>query len=306
MSRQYLHPASALILGVLLSAMPGAVSAISVVEYGISATSTTGVDGQSLQVPVNLPFSVNAASGGSSASISYSPGVVGLTAATNWPSGDPNTTQFGADHSAGASVGIFDRINMERPAGNTDLGASLTFSITLSGSLAETNGFANWLLQEASFQAPLYRDATFALVQPLIRIEPVDGAVDGDFGSRGQSLPVTLTAARPATVSNATDFFLFDVPYDMRWRFAVNANGNPAGPGQAGSAAANLGNTIVWLGITARDSQGNIIEGLQFTSESGYDWARAAVVPLPASAWLLVTALGAVGLRAARRVRGAS
>lgn len=304
MSRQSLNPARAAILGVLLCAMSGSVSALSMVGYTLSAESTAGLDAQSADaLPLTSPFIVNASSGGSSASINYTPGVFGVYAATSWPSGDPNTTQLGSQHRASATIGFYDRIIMERPAGNTDIGASLTFSIALSGSLAETNGYASWLLQEAVFQAPLYRGPGFTMLQPLVRIEPVDGAVDGRFGSRGQSLPVTLSAIAPASYSNSTDVFLFDVPFDMRSRFAVYANGNPAAPGEAGSAAANLGNTIAWLGITARDSQGNIIEGLQFTAESGHDWGKAAVVPLPATAWLLVTALGVVGLRARRGYR---
>jgi hypothetical protein len=301
------------VVAALLLASPGPAAALGVVEYTVWANSTSGSDvQQSVPAPVNAGFIAEATSGGSNASIRYQPGVpgaagvpapvIGLVATTAWPAGDANTTQFGGDHNALASFGIFDTITMQRPAGIADYGATLSIQVMISGSLNQSNGAANWVLSELSLQALPYRAPGFVLVSPVISIDSLSGLSSGSFPPSGQSLPVTVTATKPASAS-ATDIFLYDVPIDFRWRLLVSANGNPAAAGQSGFAEADLGNTAVWLGITARDLQGNIIEDLQFTSESGVNWANAAVVPAPAPVWLLLSALGALGLRAGRSIR---
>jgi hypothetical protein len=68
------------------------------------------------------------------------------------------------------------------------------------------------------------------------------------------------------------------------------------GPVVTADGAINLGSTIRWLGVTnLQDFQGNVI-GCTVSSSSGTDWCSAvsAPVPIPASVWLLGTALAAM------------
>ncbi|MCL4791795.1 MAG: hypothetical protein KJ040_07055 [Gammaproteobacteria bacterium] len=281
-----------------------ATQAINVVEYGLDATSTSGSTslsnsggGTGGPQTVGSSFAFMVTSGGTDASVSYQPGLVGLQASSAWPSGDPVFGDPGDSHYGGVMIGIYDTLVMHKPAGSPDYGASLTFDILLTGQLSQVNGMARWFT-EAELRAPLYRGPNFTLVQPIIRID-VEGRVDSGVGASGVSLPAMLSAQHPGS-ANTTDLFLYDTPIDLDWRIFVGVDGyRPGTTGVAGSAAANLGNTALWLGITARDSQGQIIEGLQFTSESGHNWATA--VPLPPTIWMLLTAIGAaVGWRARR------
>lgn len=280
-----------------------ATQAINVVEYTLVAQSSSGstavsnVFGSGTGAPqtVGSNFAFTATNGSTDVSVSYLPGQVGLQAFTAWPAPGSNS------HEGWALVGIYDTLVMNRPAGNTDFGATLTVDILMTGALSTAGGMARWFT-EAELRTGFYRGPNFALIQSIIRIDDFTnfGRVDATFGTSGLSLPVTVSS-QALGFSNTTDVFPFDAPMDLDWRLYVTASG--LGSNSAGSATANLGNTALWLGITARDSQGQIIQGLQFTSESGHNWATA--VPLPPTLWMLLTAIGAaVGWRARRPFRG--
>ncbi len=86
------------------------------------------------------------------------------------------------------------------------------------------------------------------------------------------------------------------MPIDFIW--ILQAAIDSQGADDPGFASADLGNSAVWLGITALDANGAIIPDLQITSESGENWLLPGVVPEPASFWLAFAAVTAlIGIR---------
>jgi hypothetical protein len=286
----------AVCFGTLLLAVAGPAAA-ALVEYAVRAQSTAGVNVDGDQVPVSLPFSHTANSGGSHASASYTPATppnfasVAVKADTAWPAGGTNLHP-GENHLSGASIIVSDSFIPVRPAGSSDYLVDLSFSIGLSGFLAQSNGTAFWQT-EARLTGIAYRDSTFTVVSPHISLY----AYGRNPGVPGTSLPVTLSSAVPSPSTNLTQNFVYGEPVQLFWSVMVWANGSGAGE-NAGYATADLSQTALWLGITGRDQQGQIIEGLTFQSESGANWGvPPVVIPLPAGIWLLLTGLGALVTR---------
>ncbi|MCL4790519.1 MAG: hypothetical protein KJ040_00530 [Gammaproteobacteria bacterium] len=69
------------------------------------------------------------------------------------------------------------------------------------------------------------------------------------------------------------------------------------------SGSVALFDTLGWGGITAITTADGTPVDYQLTSGSGVDWTQSAVapVPLPGSAWLLITGVAALAARAGRR-----
>jgi hypothetical protein len=282
-------PAS--LLAIALAAIPVQAQALSQIGTSVFASSQSGgVVGSDEIFPLG-DVTVSHTSGGSQASARYENQVIGVEASSSWAA-------FALNASAGALLILDDTFTVARPAGSSEFGVNLAFSIGVTGSLSESNGFAGWRV-EGMFSAPAYRDATFTIVQPEVVVFARDTTLIDPFPGGDTPLPAFLTSAtnRPGT----TSYFLYDSPIDLRWLVRVNAGlgGNSSLPG---SAAAALGSSAYWLGITATDSQGAIIENLQITSESGTNWMNAAAVPEPALLWLWLPAAGALALSRCRRL----
>jgi hypothetical protein len=108
--------------------------------------------------------------------------------------------------------------------------------------------------------------------------------------------------------------FSFSVPivfgaehgWDLQWRATSSVYGwVDGGGGLTGSADLQFVNTVQWLGISmVHDANGNPVD-FDMAADSAVDWTSPVplqVVPLPASIWLLGTALAGVATR--RRHRG--
>lgn len=288
----------------LLVAVPMPALAASLVQYDLSARSTSGSVLVGDTVPLTTNVDENAVSGNSQASASYDPAPSGefaevrVRAATSWPAAE-NFQVPGQDHSASASIRVNDTFIVNKPltgpgSGPTDYRVDLTFSIQLSGSVSQSGGTTLWNV-EASMRGNLYRDANRLMVQPGIG---VDAQALDPGAIPVPSLPLTLRSSIEPGPNNPTSLFLYGEPIDLSWWVAVQADGNRQRAGDdSGFARADLSHTAVWLGITARDEQGQIIEGLQITSASGLNWLDPpTLVPEPATAGLLMTALGAASL----------
>ncbi len=103
--------------------------------------------------------------------------------------------------------------------------------------------------------------------------------------------------------------FSFSVPiifgqehgWDMTWRATSSVYGwVDDGGSLTGSAELEFSNTVQWLGVSqVQDANGNPV-AFTMVSGSGVDWTSAVplqVVPLPATIWLLGTALAGVATR---------
>ena len=134
----------------------------------------------------------------------------------------------------------------------------------------------------------------------------------GFFGAESRTAAGTfpLGPALPATIPISFNI-TFGVPFDVRLSAAVVAvatmasgSAKPLTEGvSAASAAALFGNTIFWNGISSVTSGGQLIEGYTVTSTSGANFAQSlhpTVVPLPATAWCLLSGLGMLAVRRRR------
>jgi hypothetical protein len=72
--------------------------------------------------------------------------------------------------------------------------------------------------------------------------------------------------------------------------------------GVTGSASADFTNTVVWAGIqSVKLADGTVVTDWTTSSGSGFDYGSASVIPLPPAAWLLGSALAAMGWRRRHR-----
>jgi len=273
--------------GMLLSAPAPA----AIVQYLLSAQDPSKLtfEQELFGVPLGSGLSLAVSQGSSSASIGVEPGRLRLRAESTWPGGV----------SSEASVELTDTfiLTSTAPPGAAVVGAYLTANISVSGALAQSNGEVNWR-STALLSAPAYRSLGFEIVQPRSEAD-FTGRESATFGTSGPPLPTTFSTTTP-TIPGFTGFFLVGEPVSVRLTFSATTGCFDCS--SAGFARARLEDTLVWLGITARDEHGNIIEGLSFVSASGIDWGKPpAVIPLPASAWLLLSALGALAGYARRR-----
>ncbi len=284
------------LIAIALAAIPVQAQALSQIATSVYAGSESGgssAGGSSDEIFPLDDVTVSYSSGASQASASYANQIVRVEASSSWPAQTLRAN-------AGAALIVDDTFTVLRPAGNTDYGVSLSFSIGVTGLLSESNGFAGWHV-DARFRSPAYRDPSFTIVRPEVAVLAHDTTLI-DPGPGGDTpLPATLTSA--TTGSGTTSVFLYDVPIDLHWVSRVNAD-HGGDFDLPGSAAAALGNSAFWLGITARDLQGAIIEDLQISSPSGTNWMNAATVPEPALLWLWLPAAGAIALRRYRRCLG--
>lgn len=270
--------------------LPAATPA-AIVQYSLSAQDNSKLtfEQELFGVPLGSGLSLGVSQGSSSASIVVDPGRLRLRAESTWPGGV----------SSEAVIELTDTFILTSiaPPGAGVVGAYLSASLSVSGALAQSNGEATWR-STALLSAPVYRSSGFAIVQPWSEAD-VTGRESATFGPAGPPLPTTFSTTTPA-LSQYTGFFLVGEPVSVRLTFGATAGCFDCS--SAGFARASLEDTLVWLGITARDENGNIIEGLSFISESGIDWGNPpAVIPLPGAAWLLLSALGAIMVLRDRR-----
>jgi hypothetical protein len=232
------------------------------------------------EVPFGGSFSASLTNGGSSGWFAIGPAYARVRAAFDW----------GAGGSGGTSVNVTvtDTMVMQRPPGGNQFAAALSVTIGVSDSLAQSGGSAGWTAG-AELQSSLYFAPFAGFVQPRIGGR-ASGSESAAFGSSGTGLPATfITGILPGT----TDVFLFNTPIFLWFSCGASADSNASG---GGFARANLEDTILWLGIVARDADGNIIEGVTFNSTGGFDWGSPpAVIPVPASGWLLLSGCAVIG-----------
>ncbi|OHX34021.1 hypothetical protein BJL95_05875 [Methylomonas sp. LWB] len=116
--------------------------------------------------------------------------------------------------------------------------------------------------------------------------------VDYHRGTASITIPVTIN-------------FRFGIAQTIGYSLSVSSHAlsdvqyfKTAGSGGV-NAVADLSHTLLWGGIDGFfDDQGNAISNFSLSASSGFDYSQAAIVPLPLSAWLMLSALmGWLGLR---------
>ncbi len=290
-----LAPTGLLTAGLLLSLSAPAAT----VQYLVSASDAFNYSGEAepFGVPLGAGLSVTASIGSSRASMSVTPGMLRLRAESAWPASPEGSYGYEAE----ANVELTDTFILTAPPGSSVFLARLSATISVSGSVAQSGGGASWR-STALLSASPYRGPAFSLVTPWSEAD-VSGSESAAFGSSGASLPTTFTTTTPGITPGYTDVFIVGQPVAVRLTFSASA-GCVTTCTSAGFARTSLEDTLIWLGITARDENGDIIEGLTFVSESGIDWGNPpAAVPLPATGWLLLAGVGAIAARARRRLR---
>jgi hypothetical protein len=107
-------------------------------------------------------------------------------------------------------------------------------------------------------------------------------------------------------VVNETITFSVPVTYGTTFEMAVLGLATAGTRSQtgAGLSSSNFNQTVQWLGVHGvLSAGGQAVQGYTLTSGSGINWAQAAPVPEPDSAWLLAAGLFGLAGLAARRLR---
>ena len=132
------------------------------------------------------------------------------------------------------------------------------------------------------------------------------GITAQEFRRFSTSTSVAGVTTNTGDISLLLDFdvaFIWGQPLSFSANLVAIANsfGSEGNIGSGGEASSNFANTSEWGGITnVRRSDGGVVTDFQLTSGSGANYLAATVapVPLPASVWLLGTAVaGLVGRR---------
>lgn len=218
-------------------------------------------------------------SGGMSASASVEPGYLRGTASGIWPEVDTPLFPF-----ADFSTGIEDLVMLTSP---TRTEVWVEFQVTLTGSLSRSgSGTADYgLAVELSATSPAWVPAA---------IQVTGSRTSAGFD--GTPLGVPLESNRALLPVGENLRLLWDL-----WGSVLAEDREP------GSAAVSLANTATWGGMRFFDAEGNVITDIGLVSASTFNWAQAApptIIPLPATAWLLIGALGSLGFGRLRYRQG--
>lgn len=113
---------------------------------------------------------------------------------------------------------------------------------------------------------------------------------------------VTTNTGDPSLLLDCDVAFIWGQPLSVSADLVATAEsfGSEGNIGSGGEASSNFANTSEWGGITnVRRSDGGGVTDFQLTSASGANYLTAIVapVPLPASVWLLGTAVAGLGGR---------
>lgn len=178
---------------------------------------------------------------------------------------------------AGSSATFQDSLTISSPGIPPYMTGTMIARLDVSGSLMATGNGQSLFIVDVN--APYFgQQITGAFYGPTLGFPPT--IIGEGFGSHLLEIPFIFSQPFSLSVTGSTDA-------------TVQMN-------DSGSAHTNLSNTIGWGGILEiRDEFGAILD-FSVVSESGYDYATVQAVPLPASAWLLVT--GLAGLVARRRL----
>jgi enoyl-CoA hydratase/carnithine racemase len=282
------------LLGGLLLLGPAARAPAQEISYSWTLGSGETQDSGFGQVPMGpAAVRVDESLGGSRVRIMVDPGpVVRILTEAAW--------EEGSHGAAGATVTIYDDVVLafRDLLGNPIVDIPfLRFSFDADGTLFQSEGDASFL-SEATFQAAPW-GVGGNLQYPAIT-RRVSGSDTSGEGRTGDALNQTYHSE--VLGPGYTARFL-PLPASVFWTMNVGA-GVPVGgpmPRPAGSARADLSQTLGWGGLTPIDEAGTPVGGvvIEALSAGGTDWALPA--PEPAGGALgLAAAAALAGLRARR------
>jgi hypothetical protein len=191
---------------------------------------------------------------------------------------------------------------------------ALDFQVALDGSIQANNANAMWQMGAFLAQGLVgsdpnnpddYQNMIMLAASPIPEfgtVFPPYGLIDYLGGPQGD-MQGGVYSSSPLDVESPTPLFQRGVPIEVFWYLRTDIDDRDTPLTSPGSASGNFYNTATWLGITARDSDGNLINDLTAVGASGYDWyvGESSVVPLPASAWLLLSGIALLGGRLRKR-----
>ncbi len=226
---------------------------------------------------------------GIDARIAVSGGRLSALASGTWGS----STNQGAEPSyeAVAAVSVRDSFTLSGPGAPV----SLDFQVALDGGLQAVTANAYWQMDAYLTQPGV--GSVFLVGEWDSASEtgyPPYGLWDYQEGISGDLSGSTYLSS--SSYLNPPVFFERDVPIEVFWVLYTTISDRNTPLGSPGGASADFFRTATWLGITARDADGNIVEGLEYVGASDYDWmaGEPAPVPLPPTGWLVLTGLAAV------------
>ncbi|CAG0938126.1 hypothetical protein GPROT2_00162 [Gammaproteobacteria bacterium] len=272
-----------------------------------SQTGSASIGGTHVQDPAGALVSMNETLGGQTAV--WGSALPGLLKTGVWSSASVVSQPSGIseNNSVHGAASFFDQITI-LPADTSLLGQTVTINgrLLVSGSMVSL-----WHLQDAN---SLYYDI-FGRVAASVGGTGISGFVTGReiHGRSGpypevsisEPLPLVIPVSFSASLGGVTGIqYNLDLQASASAAFGFRECG--AGWGACGAIASavssgDYSNTVAWGGITSvTDANGNPI-AFSVSSSSGVDYS-VAVVPVPATLPLLLTALGSIGWwRRARR-----
>lgn len=93
-------------------------------------------------------------------------------------------------------------------------------------------------------------------------------------------------------VPGTTTSYDFQLTLQAVWGPAIPGTGEPA----SGTVSGDFSHTGIFGPATVQDLNGNTLDGVSVSSETGYDYLTGTVVPLPPVGLLFTSALTALGL----------
>jgi len=164
-----------------------------------------------------------------------------------------------------------------------------------------TIGFPSGTGSEGNLLLGFTLDGTNTASSGYLAQARVLAVIDPGLSGNGQSYELYFTepAVSGMFFFPTTFTFVYGQPFSLTFQLTDQCTNAGFGPGNQGTApgicVSDFSNTLILSALDVVDSQGNPINGVTFSSESGTQYSANGVVPEPSTFGLLATALVSLG-----------